>query len=146
MTGGYILWFLLICAVLLGITGIWVGLYYWLSPHLEHPDGKARVTGTCMDTMEIRLRFSHGRVVESSYWTDGCASSLNCVCSAAELAKGKTPEEILEIDADLIGKSVGGLPSDSLHCARLAEETLHSALDDFMRKSRNADRDLATTL
>ncbi|MBW1733889.1 MAG: iron-sulfur cluster assembly scaffold protein [Deltaproteobacteria bacterium] len=141
----YVLWFFLICVVLLVITGLWIGVYYWLSPHLEDPDGKARITGACMDTMEICLRFRDDRVSESSYWTDGCAQSLNCVCRAAELAKGKSPDEILQIDEDLIRESVGGLPEDRIHCARLAAETLQAALDDFMRKRRKGRVGSSTT-
>jgi nitrogen fixation NifU-like protein len=92
--------------------------------------------------MEICLKFKEDRVAESSHWTDGCAYSLNCVCAAADLAKGRTPDEVLEIDADLIQKSVGGLPEDHLHCARLAAETLQAALDDFMRKSKKGRQGL----
>lgn len=132
----YILWLLLIGAVLFVVIGLWIGIYYWLSPHVENPDGKARVTGACGDTMEIGLKFKEDRVTKTSHWTDGCAYSLNCVCSAADLAKGRTPDEILEVDAELIQRSVGGLPSDHLHCARLAAETLQAALDDYMGKSK----------
>ncbi len=132
----YILWLLLISAVLFVVIGLWIGMYYWLSPHVENPDGKARVTGACGDTMEIGLKFKEDRVIKTSHWTDGCAYSLNCVCSAADLAKGRTPDEILEVNADLIQRSVGGLPSDHLHCARLAAETLQAALDDYMMKSK----------
>jgi nitrogen fixation NifU-like protein len=64
------------------------------------------------------------------------AYSLNCICAAADLAKGKTPDAILKIDPELIQRSVGGLPQDQMHCARLSVETLHSALEDFMQHTR----------
>ena len=131
----YILWLLLVTAVLFVIVGLWVGIHYWLSPHVDQPDGKARITGSCGDTMEISLKFKGEKVAKTAHWTDGCAYSFNCVCSAADLARGKHPDEILEIDADLIQRSVGGLPADHLHCARLAEETLQAALDDYMKRS-----------
>ena len=135
----YILWLLLISAVLFVVVGLWVGIHYWLSPHVENPDGKARITGACGDTMEICLEFKEDRVAKTSHWTDGCAYSLNCVYSAADLANGRTPDQILYIDTDLIQRSVGGLPSDHLHCAQLAAETLHAALDDYMKKSKKRD-------
>ncbi|MCF8143677.1 MAG: iron-sulfur cluster assembly scaffold protein [Deltaproteobacteria bacterium] len=131
----YILWFFIVALILFVIVGLWVGIYFWLSPHVKDPDGKARITGTCGDTMEVCLKFKGDHVEKTSHWTDGCAYSFNCVSSAADLARGRHPDEILEIDADLIQRSVGGLPSDHLHCARLAEETLHAALDDYMRKT-----------
>jgi nitrogen fixation NifU-like protein len=102
---------------------------------VESPDGKARITGSCGDTMEISLKFRNERVTEAAYWTNGCAYSLNCICAAADLAKGKTPDEILVIDPELIQQSVGGLPQDQMHCARLSVETLHTALEDYMQNT-----------
>jgi NifU-like protein involved in Fe-S cluster formation len=128
------------CGVLLGIVGLWFFTTYWLTPHIKHPDGKARITGNCGDTMEIELKFMRGRVSETSYWTDGCAYSLSAVYAAADLAKGKTPDEIIEVDAELIQKTIGGLPTDHMHCAKLAAETLQSALENYMSRSGGDSR------
>jgi hypothetical protein len=84
--------------ILLLITAAWFAVYYWLNPHVAEPDGEARVLGTCGDIMEIRLKFKDYRAVEGSSWTNGCAHSFNCVCAAVDLAKGKSPDEILDID------------------------------------------------
>ena len=128
--------FLLGIGILTTIVLLWFLLTYWLSPHVESPDGKARITGSCGDTMEISLKFRNERVTEAAYWTNSCAYSLNCICAAADLAKGKTPDEILVIDPELIQQSVGGLPQDQMHCARLSVETLHTALEDYMQNTR----------
>ncbi|MBW1722745.1 MAG: iron-sulfur cluster assembly scaffold protein [Deltaproteobacteria bacterium] len=120
-------------AVLAGVVCTWAIVYYFANPQPDNPDGKARITGSCGDTMEIALTFDGERVKETSHWTDGCAYSLNCVYAAACLAKDKTPDEILEIDERAIQEFIGGLPSDHIHCARLAHETLQAALEDFMR-------------
>lgn len=85
--------------------------------------------------MEIRLRFEGDRMVEGSSWTSGCAHSFNCVCAAVELAKRKTPAEALDIDSAMIREAVGGLPEDHWHCAGLAAETLHAAIDNYMQGS-----------
>jgi nitrogen fixation protein NifU and related proteins len=131
-----ILWILLGCGLLSIIVVLWFLAYYLFTPHVENPDAKAKITGTCGDTMEIRLKFKGDRVVETSYWTDGCAHSMNSICAAAELTKGKNPDEIMQIDAAMIRESVGGLPSDHLHCAQLAEETLQAALHNYMMDSK----------
>ncbi|MBW2175131.1 MAG: iron-sulfur cluster assembly scaffold protein [Deltaproteobacteria bacterium] len=109
---------LIASGLLVLIVGLWFGVYYWLNPCLDDPDGKASVTGECGDTMEIRLRFSGNRVAETSHWTNGCTFSLNCISSAALLAKGKTLEEAIDIDPDTIQKSIEGLPTDHM-CERL---------------------------
>ncbi len=144
-----VLWILLGCGVLTIIMLLWFLAYYLFTPHVENPDATAKITGTCGDTMEIRLKFNGERVVETSYWTDGCAHSMNSICAAADLATGKTPDEIIEIDAAMIRDSVGGLPSDHLHCALLAEETLQAALHNYMihskQKSNRRGEDKATS-
>jgi NifU-like protein involved in Fe-S cluster formation len=100
------------------------------------PDGQARVVGVCGDVMEIRLKFAGGLMVEGSPWTNGCAHSFNCVVAAVDLATGKTPEEILDIDSATIGAAVGCLPREHRHCAALAAETLHAAIDNYMQAGR----------
>lgn len=130
-----ILWFLSVSGTLFAVVALWILVYCFSNPHIEAPHGTARITGRCGDTMEIGLRFKENRVEKASYWTDGCVYSLNCVCAAAGLAEGKSPDEILGIDPDAIQESIGGLPKDHMHCARLAAETLLSALDDYLLKT-----------
>jgi nitrogen fixation protein NifU and related proteins len=119
--------------VLLAVALLWFAVTYWLNPHIAEPDGKARITGTCGDIMEVRLSFENQRMVDSSQWTNGCVHSYNCLFAAVDLAKEKTPEEIFDIDTDAVRKAVGGLPEDHLHCAGLAVETLYAAVDDYMK-------------
>ena len=130
----YLQGFLIGTGVLLILVGLWAGVYLTLSSHVNEPDSKARIIGTCGDTMEISLKFNHDRVTKTAYWTDGCTYSFNCAYAATELAKGKTPDEIIEIDANRIQEYIGGLSRDHYHCASLAAETLMAALDDYMRK------------
>jgi nitrogen fixation protein NifU and related proteins len=119
--------------ILLAIAWVWFAVYYWLNPQLKNPDAKARLTGTCGDTMEIGIQFDRDHVaVKTFYWTDGCIFSLNCIHAAADLAKGKSVDAILDIDADAIQQSIGGLPKEHWHCATLAASTLHSAINEYM--------------
>jgi nitrogen fixation NifU-like protein len=113
------------------------GFERWLNPLyrgvLENPDGYARITGSCGDTMEIFLRFENDRVKEATFQTDGCGSSTVCGSFAAELALGKNPDELAEVVGETILDILGGLPEEELHCAYLAAETLQAALDHYMR-------------
>ncbi len=47
--------------------------------------------------------------------------------------KGKPPQAILDIHARMIENSVGGISRDHFHCASLVAETLHGAVDDYMK-------------
>jgi len=128
--------------VITGITGQ-VAFERWLKPlyvgTMRNPDGYGRVTGTCGDTMEIFLRFEKDRVKEATFQTDGCGSSTVCGSFAAELAHGKSPEELAEITGELILDVLGGLPKEDRHCAFLAADALQEALDDYMRKQHRRD-------
>jgi nitrogen fixation protein NifU and related proteins len=110
----------------------------WLHPmymgKIDHADGYARVTGPCQDTMEIFLRFEDGRVAEASFQTDGCGSSAVCGSFAAEMAQGKTPDELLDVTGEAILEKLGGLPKEEQHCAFLAGETLQEALSNYMKQ------------
>lgn len=108
----------------------------WLNPlymgKIDKPDGYARLTGSCGDTMEIFLKFEDGMVKQSLFQTNGCGSSIVCASFAAEMAIGKNPDQILVISGDAILEELGGLPEDDRHCAFLASETLQEALHDYM--------------
>jgi len=112
----------------------------WLSPRymgfMDNPDGYGYVTGSCGDRMEIFLKFEEDKVKDAAFRTDGCGSSVVCGSYAAELALGKTPDELAEISGETILETLGGLPEEDRHCAFLAADTLQEALEDYMRKQR----------
>jgi nitrogen fixation NifU-like protein len=84
--------------------------------------------------MEMRVKFEGNRVADISYWTNGCTYMVNCLSATTHLAKGKTLDEIAAIDADVVQKSIGGLPKDYMHCATQAAELLRGVVDDYLSK------------
>ena len=99
---------------------------------MPNADGFASVTGPCGDTMEIWLRVKEGRVVNATFWTDGCGTSIAAGSMVTELAKGIGAVEAMRITQDDILKALGGLPEGSLHCALLAASTLREAIQDYL--------------
>lgn len=120
--------------VLFVIGFAWFLLYYFGNPVLEDPDGIAKIVGNCGDTMEIALNFKNGRVTASHHWTNGCSFSQHCVETAANLAHNKTIEELKQINMVTIMEVTGQLPDTHLHCAQLAETTLHQSADNYLKK------------
>jgi len=110
----------------------WQNLLY--AGVMEDPDGHGRVTGSCGDTMQIFLKFEKNAVTEATFLSDGCGCSRVCGSFAAELALGKTPEELTEITGETILELVGNFPEEDQHCAFLAAATLQDALNDYMIK------------
>ncbi|MBW1801012.1 MAG: iron-sulfur cluster assembly scaffold protein [Deltaproteobacteria bacterium] len=115
-----------------------VAFQRWLKPQyagaMDDADGFGRVTGSCGDTMEIFLKFERVKVKTASFQTDGFGSSTVCGSFAAELAHGRSPDEIAEITGNTILEILGGLPEEDRHCAFLAADTLQEALNDYMIK------------
>ncbi|MFW5908230.1 MAG: iron-sulfur cluster assembly scaffold protein [Desulfosalsimonas sp.] len=123
------------------------GFERWRNPRFQgrmaSADTYARVTGDCGDTMEIYLKIENNRIKEASYFTDGCASSNICGSFAAELALGKDPDDLADINGDSLLSAVGLLPEEDHHCAHLAAATLQEALHRYMtdsRQSRHSER------
>lgn len=110
----------------------------WRNPlyvgRIRGADGQARVQGLCGDSMEVFLKFEGDRVAEASFQTDGCGPTVVCGSYAAEMALGKTPDDLLEITGASILTELGGLPQGHEHCAFLAAESLRAAADDYMIK------------
>ena len=96
------------------------------------PDGFGRITGPCGDTMEISLKVRDGRVVNTSFWTDGCGPSIASGSMVTELAKEKSVLEAQKITQQDILDALGGLPEESVHCALLAANTLKEAIKDYL--------------
>lgn len=122
-----------------------VAFQRWLKPRymgrIDLADGYGRVTGSCGDTIEIFLRFEKGKVKQASFQTDGCGSSTVCGSFAAELAMGKTPDEVADIRGETILEVLGGLPEEDRHCAFLAADALQESLHNFMTRGKQTPRE-----
>ncbi len=106
---------------------------------LDNPDGAARITGPCGDTMQIHLRVDDEKITDSRFITDGCGASVACGSVITQLIKGKAIEEALKITPEDVLDVLDGLPDDNVHCAVLAVETLRAAINDY-RTRQNGER------
>ncbi len=96
------------------------------------PDGFGRVTGSCGDTMEIYLKVRDDRVINASFWTDGCGPSIASGSMITEMAKQMNIGEAQRISQHDVLAALGGLPEESEHCALLAADTLKEAIKDYL--------------
>jgi nitrogen fixation NifU-like protein len=100
------------------------------------PDGFASMTGLHGNTMQIYLRIKDSKVMNASFWTDGCGCSIASASTVTDLAKGKTALEAQKITQQDILDALGGLPEDDLHCALLAANTLKEAIKDYLTSKK----------
>ena len=129
-----------------------VAFQRWLKPlymgTMDNPDGYGRITGSCGDTIQMFLKFENGKVKSALFQTDGCGSSAVCGSFAAELALGKSPEEIFDISGESILKKLGNFPEEDKHCAFLSVEALQDAGNEYMVKQekKKGERDKGMSL
>ncbi|MCU0595522.1 MAG: iron-sulfur cluster assembly scaffold protein [Desulfobacterota bacterium] len=107
----------------------------WLKPlyrgFMDVPGVYSASSASGSDTMTLFLRFEGDRVKQATFRTTGNAvGSLSCFF-AAKLAIEKTSEELGEIKAETIMRSMGGLPEKDRPMALLAEETLGEVLRKY---------------
>ena len=98
----------------------------------EEPDGFAKVTGPCGDTMQIWLKVKNDTIANATFLTDGCGTTIVAGSMVTELAKGKAYSEALRITQQDVLDALGGLPEESVHCALLAANTLKQAIKDHL--------------
>ena len=119
-----------------------VVIEHWQNPRnfrkIQNPDGYAKVTGPCGDTMEMFVKMRNEKISECGFQTDGCASSIVCGSVATELVQNLPLTQVSGvIRADEILKILGGLPESDVHCAQLAAETMRRALTDCFSQKKS---------
>jgi len=100
------------------------------------PDGFGRVTGSCGDTMEIYLRVNSDKIINTTFWTDGCGPSIASGSMVTEMTKGRNVSEAQRISQHDVLAALGGLPEESEHCALLAADALKEAIRDYLGMKR----------
>lgn len=102
---------------------------------IENADGVGRVgNASCGDIMEIQLKIENDIIVDAKFKTFGCAAAIATSSTATEMVKGMTVEEALKVTNKKVVETLGGLPSQKLHCSVLAEEAIKKAIEDYLAK------------
>ena len=99
---------------------------------MQKADAAAEITGPCGDTMEFYLKIEDGKISDINFWTDGCGATIACGSIATKLVKGKEVAEAIKVTNQDIIKALDGLPEENLHCAKLAADTLHKAIRNYL--------------
>ena len=102
---------------------------------IKEPDCVGIILGPCGDTMEFSMDIRNDRVQRVLFMTDGCGPSIACGSMATKLVAGKTIKKAIQIkDMDILD-ALDGLPDENRHCAKLAVDTIHKALGNFMERN-----------
>ena len=98
---------------------------------LEKPSGRAEAKGICGDSIGVHIGVVDGLLKEVLVQPNGCVYTQVCAGAVSNLARGKSIEEALELEAEDVVAELGGLPQDHYHCARLAVNALGEAIADY---------------
>ena len=103
---------------------------------MPDPDGFARVTGPCGDTMQMWLKVRDDVITDAAFMTDGCGPSIASGSMVTEMVKGKSISEARRTTQRDVLDALGDLPEESKHCALLAANTIKAAIRDYITMKR----------
>ena len=85
----------------------------------------------CGDVMKLQLKISEqGVVQDAKFKTFGCGSAIASSSYVTELVKGKSVDEVEQIQNSLIVEELS-LPPVKVHCSVLAEDAIKAAVKDW---------------
>src|SRR5580704_9965572 len=89
-------------------------------------------SAACGDMIRLWIKFKEQagkRVVDkATFQSFGCETAIAVASLATEMIRGKTAEEVLALSAEELAPGLGPLPPVKIHCSKLVETALHSAL------------------
>ncbi len=85
----------------------------------------------CGDQMRMYIKVKDGKIADLRWKTYGCASAIASTSALSELAKGRTLDEALKIDAHEIDDYLGNLPKHKFHCSILGHDALRAAIEKY---------------
>ncbi len=119
---------------------------YALSPEhrgeISNPDGHAKITGSCGDTIEIFLKVRGEIVEEAAFIVDGCATTVASANAGVSLIKGKPLRKAHFLTQDRILEELGRLPERDQHCAQLAARAIKAAVQDVRKIAQQPWKEL----
>ena len=103
---------------------------------IENPDGVGQVGNPkCGDIMKMSFKIEDEIIVDVKFKTFGCGAAIATSSIATEMIKGKTVKEALNFTNKQVVESLGGLPSEKVHCSVLAEQAIKAGIYDYANKN-----------
>ena len=85
----------------------------------------------CGDIMKMYMIIENDIILDVHFQTFGCGAAVATSSIATELIKVKTITQALPLTNQAVCDALDGLPASKIHCSVLAEEAIHSAINDY---------------
>lgn len=82
-------------------------------------------------TLYLKVDAATKRIDDVKFQSYGCASNIATGSVITEMVKGKTLDEAKALSWQSANERLGGLPPVKVHCAVLAVEALHAAVEKY---------------
>jgi len=82
-------------------------------------------------TLYLKVDPSNHNIIDVSFQSYGCASNIATGSIITEMVKGLPLEEAKKLNWQIVNEKLGGLPPVKVHCAVLAIDALHSAIEKY---------------
>ena len=108
--------------------------YFLTKPNqgpLEDADHITEMTGPCGDTMKCYLKMDQGTIQDVRYQVLGCPGAISAAMALADLVKGKTLRQALEVKDGDVFRELIEIPDQKQHCIRLAVKTLEKTIREY---------------
>ena len=102
---------------------------------LENPSGTGTVgNAKCGDIMKMDIQVENGVITDVKFKTLGCGAAIATSSMATEMVKVKRVAEALQLTNKAVAEALDGLPPVKMHCSMLAEQAIHAAVEDYIKK------------
>ena len=102
---------------------------------MENASANGKIEGWCGDTMQIFLKIDKNRVIDATFFTNGCGATVACGSMITKLIQNKLIDNVIKITEEDLKKALDGLPPDNEHCAELTIKTLKATLENYQKKA-----------
>lgn len=111
---------------------------------IEDADGIGEVGNpVCGDMMTFYIKVKDNHLEDVKFQTFGCVAAIAVSSMVSEMAKGKDLEEAKKINNKLVAETLGGLPTNKMHCSNLGAEALTLAIKNYQEKSGHSSAQVA---
>jgi nitrogen fixation NifU-like protein len=106
-------------------------------PRIRKPDGYTKHIADCGDTIELFLIIAQDKIQSFYFETDACIHTYVCLNTLGHLVQGLDLQKAWQITPESIVEYVETLPTEKHHCADLAVNVFHSALNNAVQLQRS---------
>jgi len=105
---------------------------------IEDADGVG-VAGNpvCGDVMQITIKVENDVIIDAKFKTFGCAAAIASSSMATQMIIGKKVLQVQQFSNKQVIDELGNIPKNKIHCSILAEEAVHKAIEDYLKRKAN---------